>query len=189
MGRDPRRRPRSGWGVVTGAVIAASQVTGGPGWAQAQAPAVPPAPAVTNDGLVRMSPAELEQLYRLARPGRPPRGRVRGIPMVAPGKSYAAAASRAGRLVWQGKVFSDDGSAAVNRFFGVKAVRGKVSYGSSWLNGQSSLILDYQDTSLVYGRYRDEIREVAPGLYLGAMFARTKPRPTFTRFFAFEAKP
>src|SRR5512135_528278 len=92
-----------------------------------------------------------------------PRGRVRGIPIVAPGSRFGPAASRAGRLVWQGKIFRDDGATAVNRFFGVRAVRGKVSHGPSWVDGRPSLLLDYRGTSLVYGRYRDEIREVAPG--------------------------
>jgi hypothetical protein len=188
MRQDVRRRPRSRWGVVTGAVLAASQ--GGVGLAYGQVPAVSvPATVVSADRVVRMNPAELEQLYRLAGPGQVPRGAVRGIPIVAPGRPYAPAASRAGRVVWQGKVFNDDGSAAVNRFFGVRAVRGSLSYGPSWLDGRPSVILDYQGTSLVYGRYRDEIREVAPGLYLGVMYARAQPQPTFTRFFAFEARP
>ena len=97
-------------------------------------------------------------------------------------------ASRAGRLVWQGKDFDGGGATAVNRFFGIKAVRGRLYQGSSWLDGRPSLVLDYQNTSLVYRRYRDEIREIAPGLYLGAMFSRTQPQPTFTRYFAFEAR-
>jgi hypothetical protein len=136
-----------------------------------------------------MGPSGLEALYRASGTGTPPRGPVRGIPIVAPGSRYAPAASRAGRLVWQGKVFDPDGGSAVNRFFGVRAVRGRVYYGASWLDGGPALVLDYQGTSLVYGRYRDEIREVAPGLYLGVMFSRTQPSPTFTRFFAFEARP
>ena len=64
----------------------------------------------------------------------------------------------AARLIWQGKVFSDDGTTAVNRFFGTSVVSGNVYQGKSWLDGRPSLILDYQGTSLVYGRYRDEIR-------------------------------
>ena len=98
----------------------------------------------------------------------------------------ATCASRAARVVWQGKVFRDDGTTAVNRFFGVRAIQGNLSYAPSWLDGRPALILDYQGTSLVYGRYRDEIRQVAPGLYLGAMFARKKSGPEFTRYFAFE---
>ena len=68
-------------------------------------------------------------------------------------------------------------------------IQGNLYNAPSWVDGRPSLILDYQGTSLVYGRYRDEIRQVAPGLYLGAMFARAEPRPTFARYFAFEVTP
>ena len=192
---------RAGWGVVTGVVLAAwpagvppaaaqapGRVGSGAGAGAIASPTVTVTPAASADGIVRLGPAELEQLYRGAGPGRVPRGRVRGIPIVALGRG-SAQPRRAGRLVWQGKIFRDDGGTAVNRFFGVRTVRGKVSQGPSWIDDRPSLLLDYRGTSLVYGRYRDEIREVAPGLYLGVMFARTQPRPTFTRFFAFEARP
>src|SRR4051794_34552007 len=93
--------------------------------------------------------------------------------------------SRAARVVWQGKVFSDDGASAVNRFFGAKVIRGNVYQGKSWLDGRPSLVLDYQGTSLLYGRYRDEIRQVAPGLYLGVMYTRTSKGVEFNKYFAF----
>ena len=204
MPRSPGRSGcgRAGWGVATGLVLAAwpagghmaaaqapGQVGPGAGGGVIASPTVTVTPAASADGIVRSGPAELEQLYRGAGPGQMPRGWVRGIPIVAPGSRFGPAASRAGLLVWQGKIFRDDGATAVNRFFGVRAVRGKVSHGPSWVDGRPSLLLDYRGTSLVYGRYRDEIREVAPGLYLGVMFARTQPRPTFTRFFAFETRP
>ncbi|MFO0910656.1 MAG: hypothetical protein U0794_20300 [Isosphaeraceae bacterium] len=191
MMSDGKRRSRgAGWGAMTGAILAAAQA----GSPEAQAQIAAPAPtvaqaalAVTPENLVRFDAGQLEAIYRNAGPGRLPRGRVRGIPIVAPGRSFGPAASRAGRLVWQGKVFGDDGTSAVNRFFGVRAVRGRLYQGTSWLDGQPSLVLDYQGTSLVYGRYRDEIREVAPGLYLGLMYTRSEPQPTLTRYFAFRA--
>ena len=142
---------------------------------------------LTPERLVRMGAAELDQLYRASGPGVQPRGRVKGIPIVSPGSPIASTLSRGARMVWQGKVFRDDGQSAVNRFFGVQAVRGKLYYGTSWVDGRSTLVLDYKGSSLVYGRYRDEIRQVGPNLYLGVMHARTEPVPTFTRYFAFEA--
>jgi hypothetical protein len=144
------------------------------------------AAALTGERLQTMSAAELDTLYRNAGPGVQPRGRVRGIPIVSPGKKMGPAMSRAARVVWQGKVFNDDGATAVNRFFGVRAIQGKLSQGTSWLDGRPSLILDYQGTSVVYGRYRDEIRQVGPNLYLGVMHARDPAGPILTRYFAFE---
>jgi hypothetical protein len=150
-----------------------------------------PAPQVlTGDRLLLMSAAELDALYRAVGPGIPPRGKVHGLPIVSPGSPSGPTMSRAARVVWQGKVFDDDGAGAVNRFFGARMIRGNVYQGASWLDGRPSLVLDYQGTSLVYGRYRDEIRQVGPGLYLGVMFARTRSgTPKFTRYFAFETMP
>jgi hypothetical protein len=191
-----KRRDRTVSGVRV-KVMALSHVAVGlaafqePRMASAQHPAANLAPAstVTADRLVRMSAAELDALYRSASPGPVPHGKVRGIPIVSPGSTFGPVMSRGARIVWQGKVFRDDGTGAVNRFFGLRMIRGNVSYGPSWLDARPSLILDYQGTSLVYGRYRDEIRQVAPGLYLGLMFSRTEPTPTFSRYFAFEGQP
>lgn len=91
--------------------------------------------------------------------------------------------------MWQGKVFHPEDSTAINRFFGVRMIRGRLYSAPSWMDGRPSLILDYQDTSWVYGKYRDEIRQVAPGVYLGLMYERATPRPTFKMYFALETLP
>jgi hypothetical protein len=88
--------------------------------------------------------------------------------------------------VWQGKVFGPCPDAAVNRFFGARMIHARVGYGPSWRDGQPALILDYQDTSWVYARNRDEIRQVAPGVYLGLMYARAEPAPRFKMYFVLE---
>jgi hypothetical protein len=93
------------------------------------------------------------------------------------------------RLVWKGKVFDPVGGAAVNRFFGLPMIRAQVLQGQSWLDGAPSLVLDYSRTSRIYAQNRDEIRQVAPGLFLGLMYARTSPQPTFRMYFALEVQP
>jgi hypothetical protein len=139
----------------------------------------------TVDDLARLTPAGLDALYAHGAASPPPAGKVRGLPLIAPGRRVGPLASRAGRLAWQGKTFDPAQSTAVNRFFGLRMIRGNLSFGPSWRDGQSSLILDYNGTSTVYGRYRDEIRQVAPGVYLGLMYDRSTNPPTFTRYFAF----
>ena len=176
-------RPRSGWAWVTVAGSWLAVSTSG-AVQSAGAQTLP-----TADRLTRMSAAELDALYQAASPGPQPRGRVRGVPIVSPGSPAGPILSRGARLVWQGKVFRDDGVSAVNRFFGVRMIRGRLSYAPSWRDGRPALILDYQGTSRVYGRYRDEIRQVAPGLYLGLMFAREGSGTAFVRYFAFETRP
>lgn len=183
--RNPGRAVRA---ALAGAWVAAGAVSAS-GTGPARAQVASSGQVVTGPRLQRMSPAELDAVYRASAPGVLPRGSVYGLPIVAPGTSLGPAMSRGARVVWQGKVFDDGGASAVNRFFGLTVIRGNLSLGPSWLDGRPSLILDYQGTSLVYGRYRDEIRQVAPGVYLGVMFARTKEGPSFSRYFAFETRP
>ena len=61
-----------------------------------------------------------------------------------------------------------------------------IAFGESWYDGRPALILDYSRTSRLYSPYRDEIRQVGPGLYLGRMYERTAPQPTLTTYFALE---
>ena len=93
------------------------------------------------------------------------------------------------RVVWQGKVFEDGGITAVNRFFGLPMFRAQVYQGPSWLDGAPSLVLDYSQTSRIYAQNRDEIRQVAPGLFLGLMYGKTQPQPTLRMYFALEVGP
>jgi hypothetical protein len=53
---------------------------------------------------------------------------------------------------------------------GVRAIAAKVYKAPSWLDGNECIVLDYSQTSLVAHWIRDEIRLVAPGLYLGLVF-------------------
>ena len=51
------------------------------------------------------------------------------------------------------------------------------------------MILDYSETSLLYAPYRDEIRQIAPGLFLGLMFDRDTCPPKLKMYFALECQP
>lgn len=159
-------------GLATLAVLAL-------GWSSAEAQ------VRTVDDLVALCPAQLDALYAQSGPGRVPTGTVRGRVIAAPGTPWAEHASQAAKFIWQGKVFCPMDSSATNRFFGMQIVRGMVGYGPSWRDGAPSLIIDYTRTSHVYRNVRDEIREVAPGVYLGLMFD-VNPAPAFRRYFAFQ---
>jgi hypothetical protein len=146
-------------------------------------------PVHSMEQLVRMSPRELDALYQCATVGPVPAGKVRGRIILYPGKALAVPFSKAARLVWQGKVFGPCGDTVVNKFFGVRAIKGNVYQGESWRDGRPSLIIDYSETSLLYANYRDEIRQIAPGLYLGLLYARTCSQSTFISYFALECGP
>jgi hypothetical protein len=152
--------------------------------AQAQAPDRP----ITLERLLQMSPAEIEAIYRQGSATTIPEGPIRGTALLAPGTRRARFLSRGARLFWQGKVFEPDQNAAVNRFFGMRIIRGQVYQGPSWLDGAPSLVLDYSQTSRVYANNRDEIREIAPGLFLGLMYDRTTAPPGLQMYFALQSR-
>jgi hypothetical protein len=145
--------------------------------------------ALSAQRMIQMSGPELDALYRQGTSVGMPPGRVRGTALLAPGTRRNAALARGTRLVWQGKVFEPAEALAVNRFFGLPMIRAQVFQDQSWLDGAPALVLDYSRTSRVYAQYRDEIRQVAPGLFLGLMYARTTPQPTLRMYFALESQP
>jgi hypothetical protein len=155
--------------------------------ARGQSPATPT--GVTLDQLLGMSAAELEAVYRQGASVAIPEGRIRGTAILSPGTRRTRTLSRGARLMWQGKVFEPGQTSAVNRFFGMRLVRAQVYQGPSWLDGQPSLILDYSQTSRVYADNRDEIRQIAPGLFLGLMYDRTTAPPGLVMYFALESRP
>jgi hypothetical protein len=145
-------------------------------------------PGVTLDQLLGMTPAQIEGIYRQGAAVAIPPGRVRGTALLAPGTRRARIVSRGARLLWQGKVFEEGEQTAVNRFFGMRVIRGQLYEGPSWLDGGPSLVLDYSQTSRIYADNRDEIRQVAPGLFLGLMYNRTTSPPELSMYFALETR-
>jgi hypothetical protein len=55
-----------------------------------------------------------------------------------------------------------------------RAIPADVYVGESWADGRPSLIFDYSRSRL-WPDVRDEVREVAPGLYLGVMYRGGAP--------------
>jgi hypothetical protein len=139
--------------------------------------------------LTCMSWPELDQLYRQLGPGPIPDGYARGKAIYCPGEKLAGMKSRTTDHLWQGKHFCAANQTLINQWSGLKAIRARVTYGPSWLDGNLALILDYGDTSHVWADVRDEMREVSPGLYLGAMFLRRCPCPKQKVFFVLEMNP
>jgi hypothetical protein len=146
-----------------------------------------PAQAEVSIATLRSMPPEyLLAQFRAGRAAAIAEGPIRGHVLSRTGTALAGPLALGGRAVWQGKVI-EEGGTAVNRFFGTRVIRGQLSQGPSWHDGQPAMILDYENTSTIYRNYRDEIRQVAPGLYLGLMFDRTASPPRLVRFFALES--
>ncbi len=132
---------------------------------------------ITVPDLLKMSQAELDDLFTKSEPGDIPNGEAKGTAIVAPGTTYTReVADFINHFAWQGKTFDAQKGALRNRIlaFGLSAIIAKVYKGPSWLDGKECIILDYSDTSLVAHWVRDEIREVACGVYLGKVYLGKK---------------
>jgi hypothetical protein len=150
--------------------------------------------------LRRMSYAELDELYRNAK--RPDfisdlDGHARGAmlawrrPHGGPIAWWLRVFGASAAFPWEGKSFkgtSDEGT-GINRvtFFGKRNwFPFKTRFDKSFLDGKPTFVLDYSGPGNppLIRSIVDEIREVAPGLYLGpaALNFRGRPRPVL--FFA-----
>ncbi|HLZ08922.1 MAG TPA: hypothetical protein VKT80_10070 [Chloroflexota bacterium] len=129
--------------------------------------------AVDVSQLIKASRAELDDRYRASPGGEIPRGRGTGTLLLGAGPEINAAASwYARRVLWQGKVFDPERGELRNRItpFGILAFVAKVYTGPSWADAKPCTVLDYSKTSVIAHWIRDEIRPVAPGLYLGVAY-------------------
>ena len=152
-------------------------------------PAPPPGRHLSLDCLAHMSWPELECLYRQAEPGTIPEGYTPGRALYCPDSRFYGMRSKMTGAVWHGKIFDGCEGTLVNQWAGFRAIKARVSYGPSWLDGRPSIIMDYCGTSHVWADVRDEIREVSPGVYLGLMYRRKPCGPQFQYYFALEACP
>jgi hypothetical protein len=145
------------------------------------------ADCLTLDQLVHMSREELEALYCQSEPAPVLDGYYCGRAIRGAGGRCAVAMSKATGVLWKGKLFCAADCSIVNRWcLGLKAIEAQVYRGDSWLDGKPSLIMDYRQTSKVWGDVRDELRQVGPCLYLGIMYHDKKCDPKFAMFFALE---
>lgn len=128
--------------------------------------------------LLKMSQKELDDIFTASEAGPIPDGQADGTAIVAAGTSFTDEIAKFINLfAWQGKVFDAKAGYLKNRIgpFGLNAIIAKVYKAPSWLDGKECIVLDYSDTSLVAHWIRDEIRLIAPNLYLGKVYWDGKP--------------
>ena len=133
--------------------------------------------ALTAAEMLKMSQAQLDELFTGTPVGEIPSGEARGTAIVAPGTTYTQdIANFINHFAWQGKVFDPAKGALRNKIspFGLNAIIAKVYKGSSWMDKKDCIVLDYSETSLIAHWIRDEIREVAPNVYLGKVYLGKK---------------
>jgi hypothetical protein len=130
------------------------------------------APVTSTQQLLDMRRKALEDLYRSLPAGPIPDGKSDGRASREPGTVFGKISEAVLGAFWQGKVFDRAHGQLINRLTTGEMVKAKVFYGESWLDGKPSIIIDYKDTSNIAGFIRDEIREAAPGIYIGFAYMR-----------------
>ncbi len=123
--------------------------------------------------LMKMSQAQLDDLFRNSPAGPIPVGEAEGTAIIAPGSAIEAEAAKLVHLLaWQGKVFDAAKGQLVNRLLpmGIHAIIADVYMDKSWFDGKECIALDYSKTSLIAHWIRDEIRQVGDGVYLGIVY-------------------
>jgi hypothetical protein len=123
--------------------------------------------------LIKMSQAQLDELFTNSPVGDIPNGEGEGTAIVAPGTTYTKEiADSINHFAWQGKVFDAQKGVLRNKILllGLNAIIAKVYKGPSWLDNKECIVLDYSETSVIAHWIRDEIRQIGPGMYLGKVY-------------------
>jgi hypothetical protein len=164
------------------------------------APAAVAAGPRTLDDLAMMKPAALGELYRSARTPTLPTlngdlvGRMLAVPalprwLAGPLRRFAAWTA----FPWRGKSFSardDAGGEGINRVFGDRTPRRWFRFHTFIARSRAGAFdafqLDYDNPGnpALIRAIKDEVREVAPGLYLGLAYFMWRKKPRLVLYFA-----
>lgn len=138
---------------------------------------------LTAQHISQLSADQVDELFRAGEVGQIPDGEADGTAIFWPGSPAEPLLEAVVQSVaWQGKVVNARGRELKNRILplGVHAIAADVYTGRSWFDGADCIVLDYSKRSLLARFVRDEIRRVAPGLYLGLVYLGKKRLIYFT---------
>jgi hypothetical protein len=141
---------------------------------------------LTLKHLTKLSECELNRLFEQAPPGAIPLGYSRGRVLRMQDARLPRLQARLASGIWKGKHFEEDG-AFINQWPGFTALRSKAEMGISSLDGKPCIVIEYPLETPLFGNNRDELREIAPGLYLARLYERC-PCPRFRGYFAIQVE-
>ena len=182
-------RPHSQICTRAGAILAVLLSAAAPSSTWADDDFAATRPPIGRDRLLTMSYCELEALFGTLQTAPLEKGYYRGTVLWGRRGSFRKAQATATRLVWQGKWICPEQATMLNRVFGKAAIPTDVYVGESLLVGGDAVVFDYHRTpARMYRSGRDEVRQVAPGLYLGALLVVPDCGcPKLINFFLLEA--
>jgi hypothetical protein len=137
------------------------------------------------EDLDNLSACQLNDLFTRADVGHPLVGCARGKLIYLVDKTLTRAKLQGAAAVWRGKCACEDGS-FVNRWVGGRnAIGSQYVIGPSWVDGKPAVIIEYPPGTKLFWNMHDELREIAPGLYLGPVYERF-PCPKFRGYLALQ---
>ena len=116
---------------------------------------------------------QLAKIFGSGVAGAIPNGRGKGTVLIGTGgRAARVAAALCYALAWRGKVVNAREGRLKNLVtpLAIRAIEAAVYKQDSWYDGETCIVLDYSKTSFVARKIRDEIREIAPGVFLGLVF-------------------
>lgn len=138
---------------------------------------------ITVQEISKMTADQVDQLFRDGEVGQIPDGEAEGTAIFRPGSSAEPLLEKLVRAIaWQGKILDARSGSLKNRILplGTRAIAAEVGRDRSWFDGNECIVLDYSKRSIVARWVRDEIRRVAPGLYLGLVYLKRRRLFYFT---------
>jgi hypothetical protein len=136
-------------------------------------------PALAGDPAAALRDATCccwEALFRQGTLGCGPLGPTRGNVLYADGTHPRLKACLQG-VVWKGKTFHGDDTFTNRWLGGVNAVSAGTRVEPSWLDGQPCLVMQYAPDASVFGNVRDELRQIAPDVWLGHSYDAATGQP------------
>lgn len=143
-------------------------------------------PICSARDLKHLCPAELDELFSKGCVPTCPVGRAKGTVLVVCDAHCPKLRAKMAGTMWKGKDFCEDGS-FTNRWPGFSAGGSHTDIQPSWYDGKPCMALEYAPSAAVFANTRDELREIAPGLYLGRFYERC-PCQRHRGYFVLEMK-
>lgn len=141
---------------------------------------------LTLDRLQRMSTCELMTIYKAAELGRPLNGTAKGRLVNLTDRVAPRLKVRMANITWRGKMGQSSDGYFINRWVGnINWIDSHYVIGPSWIDGKPAVIMEYPPGTPLFWNMHDELREVAPGLYLGPVYHRF-PQPYLRGFVALQ---
>jgi hypothetical protein len=131
-------------------------------------------------GLHNLSFCQLDDLYRRSTVHQIPNGWMSGHIIGFTNMAAPNAVKRFADRHWMGKQVEPNGN-FINQWRHRRGRTSHIAIGPSFTDGNPSILFEYPRLTPIFGATRDEVREIAPGLFLVKMYRRV-PHVKFLGF-------